>query len=89
MQLIDPAWVGRLSGIGILAGIAGLLYLGHWLEKKGITKNYSRGLGRGLLDVDSVLRPSKAYVREAKEKQRKVEDDDGGPDDPGKEEKPR
>jgi hypothetical protein len=82
MQLVDPALIGRLSGIGILIGLAGLLYLGHWLEKKGIIKNYSRGLGRGMLEVDAVLRPSKAYVREAKEKQRKTEDDDGGPDDP-------
>jgi hypothetical protein len=82
MQLVDPALIGRLSGIGILAGIAGLLCLGHWLEKRGLIKNYSRGLGRGMLEVDSVLRPSKAYVREAKEKQRMIEDDDAGPDDP-------
>ena len=84
MNFLDPAWVGRLSGIAILAGIAALLYFGHWLEKKLGLKNYSRGLGRGLLEVESVLRPSKAHVREAKEKQRKVEDDQGGPDDPGK-----
>jgi hypothetical protein len=82
MQLMDPALIGRLSGIGILVGIGGFLYLGHWLEKRGIIRNYSRGLGRGMLEVDSVLRPSKAYVREAKDEQRKVEDDDGGPDDP-------
>jgi hypothetical protein len=78
-QLIDPALIGWLIGILVLAGLAGLLYFGHWLEKKGKLKNYSRGLGRGLLEVDSVLRPSKIYVQEAKEKQRKVEDDDGEP----------
>jgi hypothetical protein len=82
MQLVDSVVMRRVIEIGILAGIAGLLYFGHWLEKKGVIKNYSRGLGRGMLEVDSVLRPSKAYVREAKEKQRKIEDDDGGPDDP-------
>jgi hypothetical protein len=82
VQPVDPALIGRLTGIGILVGIAGLLYLGHWLEKRGLIKNYSRGLGRGMLEVDSVLRRSKAYVREAKEKQRTIEDDDGGPDDP-------
>lgn len=83
MQSIDSAWIGRLGAIGILAGIAALLYLGHWLEKKLGWKNYSRGLGRALLEVESVLRPSKAYVLEAKEKQRKIEDDEGGPDHPG------
>jgi hypothetical protein len=81
---MDPAWVGRLSGIGILAGLAGLFGLGHWLEKKLKLKNYSRGLGRGLFEVESVLRPSRAHVREAKEKQRRVEDDDAGPDQAGK-----
>jgi hypothetical protein len=87
---MDPVWAGRLSGLAVLGGLAGLLYFGHWLEKKGKLKNHSRGLGRGLLEVESLLRPSKAYVREAKEKQRKVEDDEGGPDDPGKrQEEPR
>jgi hypothetical protein len=84
MGIVDPGWVGRLSGVGILVGLAGLFYVGHWLEKKLGWKNYSRGLGRGLLDVETVLRPSKAYVREANERQRKTHDDNGGPDDPGK-----
>ena len=84
MQALDPAWISRLSGIGVLTGIAVLFYLGHWLEKKLGWKNYSRGLGRGLLEIETVLRPSKAYVRDAKEKQRKVEDDQGGPDKSGR-----
>ena len=87
MQIGDPSWVGHLSGIGILVAIAALIYLGHWIEKKLGLKNYSRGLGRGLLEVETILRPSKAYVREAKEKQRKVEDDEGGPDKSGKPER--
>lgn len=87
MSISDPAWIGRLSGIGILLGMAGLFFLGHWLEKKLGLKNYSRGLGRGLLAAESILRPSKIHVREAKEKQRKVEDDDGGPDRSGRRDK--
>ena len=83
MQFLDPLSIGRLSGIAILAGIAALLYLGHWIEKRLGWKSHSRGLGRALLEVETVLRPSKAYVREAKEKQRKVEDDEGGPDKSG------
>jgi len=84
VSILDPAWTGRLSGIGILAGITALLYLGHWLEKKLGWKNLSRGLGRGLLEVETVLRPSKAYVRDAKEKQPQVEDGEGGPDKSGR-----
>jgi len=82
MHFLDPPWIGRLIAIGVLSLIAAMLYVGHWLEKKGITKNYSRGLGRGLLEVDSMLRPSKAYVREAKEKQSKAEDDSADSGDP-------
>lgn len=87
MQILDPGWIGRLSGIGILLGIAALLYLGHWLERKLGWKDHSRGLGRAILEVESILRPSKAYVLEAKEKQRKVEDDEGGPDKSGQRQK--
>jgi len=83
MQILDPAWIGRLSGIGILGGIAALLYLGHWVEKKLGWKDHSRGLGRVMLEVESVLRPSKAYVLEAKEQHRKIEDDEGGPNKSG------
>jgi hypothetical protein len=79
---MDHVVMSLVIAIGVLAGIAGLLYFGHWLEKKGIIKNYSRGFGRGMLEVESVLRPSKAYVRDAKVKQRKIEDDDAGPDAP-------
>jgi hypothetical protein len=87
MQILDPAWIGRLGGIGILVALATLIYFGHWIEKKLGWKNYSRGLGRGLLEVETVLRPSKAYVREAKEKQRKIDGDEGGPDKSGKRKK--
>ncbi len=64
--------------IATLAVIFGLLWLSHWLEKRGIFKNFSRGLGRGLLQVETMLRPSRQYVRQAKDEKKRVEDDQGG-----------
>jgi hypothetical protein len=49
------------------------------LEKRGVFKNYSRGLGRGLLEVETMLRPSRQYVRQAKEEKKASNDDQGGP----------
>lgn len=75
-------WSDQAGALAILAGIlllfGGLLWLSHTLEKRGVIKNYSRGLGRGLFEVETMLRPSKQYVRQAKEEKRQVEDDQGG-----------
>jgi len=53
-------------------------YCGCRLEKRGIFKNFSRGLGRGLLQVETMQRPSRQYVRQAKDEKKRVEDDQGG-----------
>jgi len=82
MILLDAPWIGKAFGICILAGIFALLWLSRKLEKRGTFKNYSRGLGRGLFQVETMLRPSKQHVREAKEQKKRVEDDQGG-SDPG------
>lgn len=67
----------------IFAALGALFWLSRILERRGIIKNYSRGLGRGLFEVETMLRPSKQYVRQAKEEQREVDDDqgDGPPED--------
>lgn len=83
MTSADSPWFGLLGGLAVLLAVAVLLWIFHRLEKAGILKNYSRGLGRGLFEVETMLRPSRQYVREAKEKQKRVEDDDGDlPRDP-------
>jgi CRISPR/Cas system CSM-associated protein Csm3 (group 7 of RAMP superfamily) len=82
MNVADSVWIGRLVGVAVLLAIVALLWLSRRLEKAGILKNYSRGLGRGLFEIEKMLRPSRQYVRDAKDKQKRVEDDDGGPPDP-------
>ena len=81
---MDTPWIGKLVGILVLVSIFGLLWLSHRLEKRGWFKNYSRGLGRGLLAVDAMLRPSKQHVQQAKQEKKKVDDDqgDGSPPQP-------
>ena len=76
----DAPWIGKAVGIAVMAMVCGLLWLFSKLEKRGYFKNYSRGLGRGLFEVETMLRPSKQHVREAKEEKREVEDDQGGSD---------
>jgi len=74
---MDAPWFGKAVGVLTLLAVIGLFWLSRLLEKRGILKNYSRGLGRGLLEVDTMLRPSKQHVREAKEEQKQVEDNRG------------
>ena len=62
-----------------LAAIFAVFWISRKLEKRGVFKNYSRGLGRGLLEVETMLRPSRQYVRNAKEDKRALDDDQGGP----------
>lgn len=78
---MDAPWIGKAVGVVVLVAIAALVWLSHWLEKHGILKNYSRGIGRGLLEFDAMLRPSKQHVQQAKEEKAKEHDDqgDGGP----------
>ena len=77
---MDTPWIGKVVGILVLAAIIGLLWVSRVLEKRGVLKNYSRGLGRGLLEVDAMLRPSKQHVVQVKEEKRERHDDQG--DDP-------
>ena len=81
---MEAPWIGKAVGILVLLAIAALAWFSHWLEKRGILKNYSRGLGRGILAFDAMLRPSKQHVQHAKEDKPKVHDDqgDGGPTAP-------
>jgi hypothetical protein len=78
---LDPRWVSRLILAGILIG---LLLLARFLANSGGMGKYSRGLGRGFFELDAMLQPSRKHVREAKQQQRKVEDDQGGPDQSGR-----
>ena len=80
MSGLDAPWIGKVVGVAILAAIAGLLWLSRKLEKKGTFKNYSRGLGRSLFEVETMLRPSKQHVQQAKEQKKRVEDDRSGSD---------
>ena len=73
-------WIGKAVGIAILVAIPGLLWLSSKMQKRGMFKNYSRGLGRGLFEVETILRPSKQHVREAKELKKRVEGDEGSSD---------
>ncbi|HET9306441.1 MAG TPA: hypothetical protein VFO46_10470 [Candidatus Sulfotelmatobacter sp.] len=74
---MDAPWIGKVVGILVLVVIGGLLWLSHTLEKRGRFKNYSRGLGRGLLAADEMLRPSKQHVRQAKDEEKEVDEDQG------------
>jgi hypothetical protein len=74
---MDASWIGRAVGIFVLVAIFVLLWLSHRLEKRGRFKNYSRGLGRGLLAADEMLRPSKQHIRKAKDEEKEVDDGQG------------
>lgn len=82
MMAMNISWADQAVELAIvaaaLAAFGGLVWLSRKLEKRGILKNYSRGLGRGLFEVETMLQPSKQYVKQAKEQQREVDDDQGG-----------
>jgi hypothetical protein len=79
MHILDAPWIGKAVAVLILVAIFAVLWLSHRLEKRGILKNYSRGLGRGLLQLNTILRPSTEHVQQAKEERERVEKDDSGP----------
>jgi hypothetical protein len=79
MHIFDATWIGKAVAVATLAAIVAVLWISHKLEKRGVFKNYSRGLGRGLLEVETMLRPSRQYVRQAKEEKKASNDDQGGP----------
>ena len=78
--VVDSGWTGFLAGSSVLLAVILLFYISHLLEKKGILKNYSRGIGRGILHAEAVLTPSKAHVIEVQEKQAREDDEQGEPD---------
>jgi len=82
MTIADSPWIGKVVGITVLAAVFVLLWLSRKLEGRGVFKNYSRGLGRGLFEVETMLRPSKQHVREVKEQKKRVEDDKSGGSNP-------
>jgi hypothetical protein len=77
---LDAPWIGKAVGIAILVAIPGFLWLSCKLQNEGVFKNYSRGLGRGLFEVETMLRPSKQHVREAKELKKRTDDDERSSD---------
>jgi hypothetical protein len=79
MHIFDATWIGKAVAVATLAAIAAVLWMSRRLEKRGVFKNYSRGLGRGLLEVETMLRPSRQYMRQAKEEKKASNDDQGGP----------
>jgi hypothetical protein len=79
MHIFDATWIGKVVAFATLAAIFAVFWISRKLEKRGVFKNYSRGLGRGLLEVETMLRPSRQYVRNAKEDKRALDDDQGGP----------
>jgi len=76
---METSAIGTIVGIATLAIIGTLLWLSHKLTQRGWFKNYSRGLGRGLFEVETMLRPSRQHVREAKEGKKNMEEGQGGP----------
>ena len=75
-----PRWVSALIFIAVFGAFVILLRISRKLEKSGQIKNYSRGIGRGMLHVDAMLRPSRQHLIEAKQHQTKEDDESGGPD---------
>lgn len=80
MILLDTPSIGKVIGVVVIVAVFAVLWLSYRLEKRGCFKNYSRGLGRGLFEVETMLRPSKQHVRQAKEDRRRSEADQGGPE---------
>jgi len=76
---MDAPWIGKAVAVAVLAAVAGLLWLSRWLDRRGLIRNYSRGLGRGLFQVETMLRPARQYIQQAKEEKKRAEDDDGDP----------
>jgi hypothetical protein len=77
---MDAPWIGKLVSAAILVAIVAFFWVAHLLTKRGVFKNYSRGLGRGLFEVEAMLRPSRQYIRDAKQDEKEVNDDQGGPE---------
>lgn len=79
MHIFDATSIGKAVALATLGAIFAVLWIAHKLEKRGVFKNYSRGLGRGLLEVETILRPSRQYVRDARDEKKALHDDQGGP----------
>ena len=63
MTIADSPWIGKAVGVADVLAVFVLLWLSRKLESRGVFENYSRGLGRGLFEVETMLRPSKQHVR--------------------------
>ncbi len=72
-------WLAILGSVAILAGI--LYLLGRWEEKRSGGRKHSitTRAGAGMLELQSLLEPSKRHVLEARQEKRS--DDEGSGDD--------
>jgi hypothetical protein len=79
-------FLGTLVLIGVLVVVICIvLYaaIARILSGKRRRRKYGASLGNALQQLQAIARPSIQYQIEEKLKERKEEDDQGGPDDPG------
>ncbi len=83
---LDPqqSWLGWLVVCGALAAIVIILCLINRLLPERLRKGFTAGAGNALMQIDALYRPSRKHVIEAKQQERKEEEDEGGPERAGK-----
>ena len=81
-DVLDPqqSWWGWLFAGGAIAVLIFVVWLIDRLLPEKMRKGYSAGAGNALMRAETFFRPSREHVIEAKQQERKEEDDEGGPD---------
>ena len=84
-DVLDPqqSWLGWLFAGGAVAGVILVLWIINRLLPEKMRKGYSAGAGNALMHAETFFRPSRQNVIEAKQQERKEEDDEGGPEKTG------
>jgi hypothetical protein len=91
-QWLDPeksATPSKLVFTGLVLLVFAIVYVERWMSRKRKgrrSRGYSVGLTAGVMALDEILRPERKHVFEARQKlkEKKQQDDSGGPDDTSK-----
>lgn len=84
-DILDPqqSWWGWLIAGGWIAAFMLVIWLINRLLPEKSRKGYRAGTGNALLRAETFFRPSRQNVIEAKQQERKQEEDEGGPEKSG------
>ena len=80
-DVLDPqqSWWGWLIAAGCFVGLIALLWLINRMLPEKMRKGYTAEAGNALMRAETFFRPSREHVLEAKQQEKKEEEDEGEP----------